>query len=405
MSTIPTRALRTGVELSTLGLGGAPLGELFDPVSETQAQDTLQAAWDAGIRYYDTAPFYGYGKSEHRLGHFLRQQERKDFVLSTKVGRVLTATRDLDSFEKGFWVGGLPFDFRFDYGYDGIMRSWEDSLQRLSLNSIDLLLIHDLDSFFHDSEQRFSAHVNHLITSGWRALDELRSQGLIKAVGAGLNRMGAMPRLLDGVDLDFCIVAMPYTLLDQDSLDEEFPLCEERDVRIVIGAVFASGILASGPVEGARYAYDTASPEILEKTRRIQAVCQRHDVPFARRRHAVPAREPPRRGDYPRRAHTGAYQDQRTTVSARNTNGPVGRAKGGRIAAGRRAGAIVGATGRSPLLVVPMNEIKDEPRGPKPAEGIWSHPRTAIYGLRRAVWDVRGSHLPRPPRPPLGRHN
>ena len=280
MSTIPTRSLRTGVELSTLGFGGAPLDELFDPVSETQAQDTLQAAWNAGIRYYDTAPFYGYGKSEHRLGHFLRQQERKDFVLSTKVGRVLTATRDLDSFEKGFWVGGLPFDFRFDYGYDGIMRSWEDSLQRLSLNSIDLLLIHDLDSFFHDSKQRFSAHVNHLITSGWRALDELRSQGLIKAVGAGLNRMGAMPRLLDGVDLDFCIVAMPYTLLDQESLDGEFPLCEERDVRIVIGAVFASGILATGPVEGARYAYDTASPEILAKTRRIQAVCQRHDVPL-----------------------------------------------------------------------------------------------------------------------------
>ena len=281
MSTIPTRSLRTGVELSTLGFGGAPLGELFDPVGETQAQDTLQAAWNAGIRYYDTAPLSAYGKSEHRVGHFLRQQQRQDFVVSTKVGRVLTATRDLDSFDKGFWVGGLPVDFRFDYGYDGIMRSWEDSLQRLSLNSIDLLLIHDLDSFFHDSEQRFSAHVDRLITSGWRALDELRSQGLIKAVGAGLNRMGAMPRLLDAVDLDFCIVAMPYTLLDQETLDEEFPLCQERDVRIVIGAVFASGILVSGPVEGARYAYDTAAPEILDKTRRIQAVCQRHDVPLA----------------------------------------------------------------------------------------------------------------------------
>ncbi|MFL2542609.1 MAG: aldo/keto reductase [Candidatus Latescibacterota bacterium] len=280
MSTIPTRSLRTGVEFSTLGFGGAPLGELFDPVSETQAQDTLQSAWDAGIRYYDTAPFYGYGKSEHRLGQFLRQQERKDFVLSTKVGRVLTATRDLDAFDKGVWVGGLPFDYRFDYSYDGIMRSWEDSLQRLGLNSIDVLLIHDLDSFFHDSEQRFSAHVNQLITSGWRALDELRAQGLVKAVGTGLNRMGALPRLLDAVDLDLSIVAMPYTLLDQEVLDEEFPLCEERDVRIVIGAVFASGILVSGPTEGARYAYDTASPEILEKTRRIQEVCHRHDVPL-----------------------------------------------------------------------------------------------------------------------------
>ena len=280
MSSIPKRSLRTGVELSTLGFGGAPLGELFDPVSETEAQETLQAAWDAGIRYYDTAPFYGYGKSEHRLGHFLRQQKRKDFILSSKVGRVLTATRDLDSFDKGGWIGGLPFDYRFDYSYDGIMRSWEDSLQRLGLSSIDVLLIHDLDSFFHDSEQRFSAHVNQLITSGWRALDELRSQGLIKAVGTGLNRMGALPRLIDAVDLDLSIVAMPYTLLDQEVLEEEFPLCEEHGVRIVIGAVFASGILVSGPTEGARYAYDTASPEILDKTRRIQEVCQRHDVPL-----------------------------------------------------------------------------------------------------------------------------
>ena len=280
MSSIPKRSLRTGVELSTLGFGGAPLGELFDPVSETEAQETLQAAWDAGIRYYDTAPFYGYGKSEHRLGHFLRQQKRKDFILSSKVDRVLTATRDLDSFDKGGWIGGLPFDYRFDYSYDGIMRSWEDSLQRLGLSSIDVLLIHDLDSFFHDSEQRFSAHVNQLITSGWRALDELRSQGLIKAVGTGLNRMGALPRLIDAVDLDLSIVAMPYTLLDQEVLEEEFPLCEEHGVRIVIGAVFASGILVSGPTEGARYAYDTASPEILDKTRRIQEVCQRHDVPL-----------------------------------------------------------------------------------------------------------------------------
>ena len=280
MSSIPKRSLRTGVELSTLGFGGAPLGELFDPVSETEAQETLQAAWDAGIRYYDTAPFYGYGKRDHRLGHFLRQQKRKDFILSSKVGRVLTATRDLDSFDKGGWIGGLPFDYRFDYSYDGIMRSWEDSLQRLGLSSIDVLLIHDLDSFFHDSEQRFSAHVNQLITSGWRALDELRSQGLIKAVGTGLNRMGALPRLIDAVDLDLSIVAMPYTLLDQEVLEEEFPLCEEHGVRIVIGAVFASGILVSGPTEGARYAYDTASPEILDKTRRIQEVCQRHDVPL-----------------------------------------------------------------------------------------------------------------------------
>lgn len=279
-TSIPTGSLRTGVELGSLGFGGAPLGELSEPVSESQAQETLRTAWDAGIRYYDTAPFYGNGKSEHRIGHFLRQQERKEFVISSKVGRVLTATRDLASFKDPFWVGGLPFEHRFDYSYDGIMRSWEDSLQRLGLNAIDLLLIHDLDSAFHDSEQRFSAHLNLLITSGARALEELRSQGLIKAYGAGINRMGALPRLLDAVDLDFCIIAMPYTLLDQGVLDEEFPLCAERDVRIVIGSVFASGILVTGSVEGARYAYSPAPPEIVEKTRRIEEVCSRYDVPL-----------------------------------------------------------------------------------------------------------------------------
>ena len=175
MSTIPKRTLgHTGLEVGTLGFGGAPLGDLFEEVSNECAQSTLQAAWDAGIRYYDTSPFYGYGKSEHRLGYFLRDQERDDFVLSTKVGRVFKAARDLKTFDKGGWIGGLPFTFHFDYSYDGIMRSWEDSLQRTGLNAVDLLLIHDLDSFFHDSEQRFSAYLNQLITSGWRALEELR---------------------------------------------------------------------------------------------------------------------------------------------------------------------------------------------------------------------------------------
>ena len=281
MGIIPKRTLgRTSTEISELGFGGAPLGDLFEEVSDECAQSTLQAAWDAGIRYFDTSPYYGYGKSEHRLGYFLRGQKRQEFALSTKVGRVFKAARDLKSFDKGGWVGGLPFTFHFDYSYDGIMRSWEDSLQRTGLNAVELLLIHDLDSFFHDSEQRFSAYVNQLITSGWRALYELRSQGLIKGIGAGLNRMGALPRLLDAVDLDFCIIAMPYTLLDQQVLDEEFPLCQEHGVNIVIGSVFASGILVNGPVEGARYAYEPASEEILEKTRRIKAVCQRHGAPL-----------------------------------------------------------------------------------------------------------------------------
>lgn len=281
MANMKTRKLgRTDVSVSELGFGGAPLGELFERVSEAEAQETLQAAWDAGVRYFDTSPFYGYGKSEQRIGRFLRQQRRQEFVLSTKVGRVLRATRDLDSFDPKMWVGGLPFDWAFDYSYDGIMRSYEDSLQRLGLNSIDLLLIHDLDYFFHPNEERVTASMAQIYTSGWRALDELRSSGQIKAVGAGLNMLGMVPRFLEMVDLDFFIIAMPYTLLDQDALDVEFAQCAERNVNIVIGSVFASGILATGATENALYAYEPAPAEVLEKTRRMEAVCQRHHVPL-----------------------------------------------------------------------------------------------------------------------------
>ncbi len=279
MAKIAERKLgRTDVALTEVGFGGAPLGDLFETVSEPQAQDTLQAAWGAGIRYFDTAPFYGYGKSEHRFGHFLRQQPRSEFVISTKVGRVLKATRDLESFDKQMWIGGLPFELYFDYSYDGIMRSYEDSLQRLGLHAVDLLLIHDLDYFFHTTEEQVSASMAQLYTSGWRALDELRGSGQIRGIGAGLNMPGMILRFLDMVDLDFFIVAMPYTLLDQDALDGEFPKCAERDVGIVIGSVFASGILATGPKEGAFYGYAPATPEVLEKTRRIEAVCGRHNV-------------------------------------------------------------------------------------------------------------------------------
>jgi D-threo-aldose 1-dehydrogenase len=269
---------QTDVAVTEFGFGGAPLGELFVPVPEAQAQETLAAAWEGGIRYYDTAPFYGYGKSEHRLGHFLRQQPRDEYILSTKIGRVFTPTRDAATFDPGGWVGGLPFEFHYDYSYDGVMRSWEDSMQRLGLASVDLLLIHDLDGFFWETEQKLSAFEQQLRASGWRALEELKRDGRIRAIGAGINCSPAIPRLLDLVDLDFFIVAMPYTLLDQAVLDDEFPRCQKQGVGIVIGSPFASGILVTGPVAGARYAYGIASEEIMERTRQIEAVCASHDV-------------------------------------------------------------------------------------------------------------------------------
>lgn len=288
MEAIERRRLgQTVAEVTKLGFGGAGIGDLNEKLSEGQAQDILQAAWDGGIRYFDTSPFYGSGKSEHRMGHFLRQQPRNEFVLATKVGRVLHKPRSAANvtFETRHkptsFVGPLPFEFYFDYSYDGIMRSYEDSMQRLSLSTIDMLLIHDLDIWFHKKEPLVRALLTQLATSGWRALEELRRCGEIKGIGAGINEVGMIPRFLDLVDLDFFLVAMSYNLLEQGVLAEELPRCAAEGVGIVGGAIFASGILASGPVEGALYNYEPASAAILEKTRRIEAVCQRHHVPLA----------------------------------------------------------------------------------------------------------------------------
>jgi D-threo-aldose 1-dehydrogenase len=282
MEPIERRTLgATNAVVTKLGFGTAGLGDLFELLDEENVQHVLQAAWDGGIRYFETSPFYGHGKSEHRLGHFLRQKPRSEFVLSTKIGRVFTAAPDAARRKPPMFVGALPFNFYVDYSYDGIMRSFEDSLQRLSLPSIDLLLIHDLDFRFHKTEPRVNAYLNQLASSGWRALDELRSSGAIKGVGAGINEVGMIPRFLDLVELDFFLVALYYNLLDQDMLDKDLPRCAEAGVGIIGGAIFASGILATGAVPGAMYDYAPATPAILEKTRRIEAVCQRHNTPLA----------------------------------------------------------------------------------------------------------------------------
>jgi D-threo-aldose 1-dehydrogenase len=197
------------------------------------------------------------------------------------VGRILSPPLDPDRFQPGIWPEGLPFEHRFDYSYDAIMRSFEDSLQRLGMTSIDLLLIHDLDFRHHQVEPKVGAYMAQLASSGWRALAELREQGTIEGIGAGINELGMMPRFLDLFDIDFFLVAMRYTLLDQDTLDIELPRCAERGVGIVIGGVFNSGILASGAVPGAKYDYVDATPEMMERVGRMEAVCARHRVPLA----------------------------------------------------------------------------------------------------------------------------
>ena len=276
---IPTRRLRrTAVDLSTLGFGGAAIGELWSPVPDDQAAGAINAALAAGITYFDTSPWYGRGLSEHRLGAELRGRDRDSFVLSSKVGRVLRAPSPGHQVDRRPWTGGLPFAHRHDYSYDGIMRSFEDSLQRLALNRIDLLLIHDLDHWHHDTDARVSAYMTQLFTSGWRALEELKASGVVAGIGAGINQPGTMGQFLDMVDLDFFLVALCYTLLDQTILETEMARAEAQGAGFVIGGVFNSGILATGARPGARYNYAPATADAMQRVKLIESVCESHGV-------------------------------------------------------------------------------------------------------------------------------
>ncbi len=270
---------RTAVEVTELGFGGASIGELFVRVSELDAAATIAAAWDAGIRYFDTAPWYGRGLSELRTGAGLRDHPRDDYAFSTKVGRWLRPSV-VDDFDGSPWLGGSRNDITFDYTYDGIMRSVEQSRLRLGMTRFAVAYIHDLDRW-HFDEPTMDGHLRDLADSGWRALEELRSTGQVRAVGAGINHLGLIPRHLAIGPIDAFLVAMPYTLLHQEVLDAEFPACEERGVGIVIGSPFQSGILAKGAGVGAHYNSADAPPEIEERVGRISAVCDAHGVPLA----------------------------------------------------------------------------------------------------------------------------
>jgi D-threo-aldose 1-dehydrogenase len=280
MDPLATRCLgTTGVAVSRLGFGGGTLGDPTEVIAEAQADLTVEAAYAAGIRHFDTSPWYGNGKSEHRIGRVLRTKPRDSFVLSTKVGRVYRRPDNPATFAHARWAGGLPFDLRFDYSRDGVLRSYEDSLMRLGLTSVDALLIHDLDLRHQKTEEGIAAGFAQLDAGGgYAALAAMRARGEIGAIGAGINHLGMIPRFLERFDPDFFLLAMPYTLLDQEALAEELPLCAERKVSVVIGAVFASGILARGPGPGALYAYRPAEQAEIARAQAIKAVCDRHHV-------------------------------------------------------------------------------------------------------------------------------
>lgn len=269
---------RTALQVSQLGFGTATLGDIRARVSEAQATATIEAGWSAGIGFFDTAPWYGRTKSEHRLGAALREKPRDSYKLSTKIGRVFS--RPIGALAPDQWAGPLPFELRFDYTRGGVIRSYEDSLQRLGIPSVDALLIHDLDPMHHgdDGVPRFLDELDS--GGGYAALAELKARGEIAAIGAGINQTGMIPRFLERFPLDLFIIAMPYTLLNQAALDGELQLCVERGASAVIGAPFASGILAIGPREGATYGYQPAEDEVMIRARRISDVCARYDVPL-----------------------------------------------------------------------------------------------------------------------------
>ena len=267
------------LEVTQLGLGCGPLGGFRRALPEDEAEAIVRTAYEAGLRLFDTAPLYGYGRSELRVGHVLRQVPRDSFVLSTKVGRWLSPRRPGQSYA-GLRTGGLDFVPTYDLSYDGVMRALEQSYCRLGLATIDIVLIHDVDAYTHGREA-FERYYREALDGAYPALDELRRAGVIKAVGIGVNEVEPCLRFARDADLDCLLLAGRYTLLEQGALDELLPLCLEKRIGILIGGPFNSGILAQGATEGATYNYQPAPPEVVDRVRRIDAVCHRHQVPLA----------------------------------------------------------------------------------------------------------------------------
>jgi D-threo-aldose 1-dehydrogenase len=265
---------RTGLTVSAMGFGTAPLGDLYARLDEQQAVGAAVAAAVGGISLFDTSPLYGHGLAEHRLGTALRRVDRKAIVLSTKVGRWMSPARG--SHATGGYAGGLPFAATLDYSHDGAMRSIEQSLLRLGVSHVEIALIHDVDRRNHGDA--VNERIEEAVSGAWRALATLRSEGVIRAAGIGVNEADVCVRFADRCDIDCVLLAGRYTLLDQSAADEFLPLCLSRGIGVMAGGVFNSGVLATGPIPGARFDYAVASPEILERTRRLGAICARHGV-------------------------------------------------------------------------------------------------------------------------------
>ena len=269
MPTWETRQVgRTALRVTALGLGTATMGGTRIKVTRQQGEDIVTAAWDAGVRFVDTAPFYGIGAAEHRVGDALRDKPRGEWVLSTKVGRLLRPTTEGR-------VDPMPFDVLYDYSYDGIMRSVEDSYQRLGLAKIDILLVHDIGAYQHGAELA-ARHFAVLRDSGYKALDELRRTGVVSAIGIGVNEKEVLLDALEIGDWDAFLLAGRYTLLEQGPLEDLLTQCVARGTSIIVGGPLNSGILAGRDT----WNYATAPAEVVTRVKQIQAVCDAHGVPL-----------------------------------------------------------------------------------------------------------------------------
>lgn len=278
MSALPKRVFsRSNLNVTALGFGGAPLGDLYRPLEEATAIDTVLAALEGGITLLDTAPLYGHGLSEHRIGAALRRFSGSRPAISTKVGRV--AEPFAPRGDGSGYSGGLPHRACFDYSADGVKRSLEQSLLRLGTDHIDIALIHDVDIWTHGPE-RIGSVLGQALDAAYPALERLRAEGVVRSIGIGVNEAEIAARFARETDIDAVMLAGRYSLLEQPALADFLPLAQKRNIGVMLGGVFNSGILATGPVAGAMYNYKPAPEHILARVRAMDAICRSHGVPL-----------------------------------------------------------------------------------------------------------------------------
>lgn len=281
-----------GIKFTELGFGTAPLGNLYRAISDEDAHRVLEAAWDTGSRYFDTAPLYGLGLSETRVGNFLRGKNRDDYVMSTKVGRLMKVCPPESRTGIGKFFDTPNRQEVYDYSYDGVMRSFEASFERTGLDRFDIVFVHDVDIFTHGSKEASDARIDEFMKGGYYALLSLRDQGVIKAFGGGINEWQVCETLARRGDFDLFLLAGRYTLLEQEALESFLPLCDQRGIGIVLGGPYNSGILARGPSDDAQYNYSSAPKEVIDRVRRINALCERHGVRMIEAALNFPLRHP-----------------------------------------------------------------------------------------------------------------